>query len=247
MKLMINMAFNKNKKLSEIGKKGAIIRWNKEQNKSKNHLKKISKSNKYVVLKARLLGFLAGDGNIDIRYEKNVKKKKHHDISFYPDHNSMIGPYIEAFTYLYLKKPTIRKKKNYYSVRISSKTACLDLIKTADFGIYKWRVPYHFLDTKESRIEWLKAFFDCEASVSKDQIQVQSVNEQGLIQVKNLLNKLGIECSIHEYKRKNKNWNTNYILCIKKTEMRIKFLNIIGFNHLIKQQKLKNQLQAKVA
>jgi len=230
--------------ISEINRKKVSIRWNKQKYKYQLHLNKISKTRKYKNYKARILGFLAGDGNIDIRHEKNRVNAKHHDISFYPDHNSMISPFMESFIYLYLKEPTVKKRKNYFSVRVSSKPACIDLISTVSFGIHKWEVPFNFLDTKESRIEWVRAFFDCEASVSKYQIQVQSVNENGLEQVKNLLNELGIESRIYKYERKNKNWNTNYILCIKRKVIRQRFLNRIGFNHELKHRKLEKQFKS---
>lgn len=222
---------------SKRNRKAVICRWKKEEEMYMRHLKGISESNKYKVLKARLMGFLAGDGTVGIRKENKRKNSTHHDIAFYPDHSSMIGPFIEAFTYLYLKTPLVRKKINHYSVKVSSKFACLDLIKTTEFGLYKWKVPFNFLDTKKSKSEWLKAFFDCEAYVGNNHIRVQSVNKYGLKQVKMLLEELGIESKMYKYERKNKNWNTNHILSINR-RMMAKFLNTVGFNHLLKYKKL---------
>lgn len=223
-----------------------VFRWKKEEQKYNLHLKKILKSKTYKIFKSRLLGFLAGDGSVSIRREKKKKTSVHHDISFYPDHHSMIGPFIEAFTYLYLKKPTVKNMKNHYSVRVSSKQACLDLLRTSNFGTLYWQVPLNFLNLTKYKIEWLRAFFDCESSIGKRVIQVQSVNKKGIHQVQTLLKNFNIESKIYEYKRKNKKWNTNYILCIMKKESRKKFLNTIGFNHIIKLEKLKKQFKASV-
>ena len=153
----------------------------------------------------------------------------------------MIGPFVEAISYLYLKKPTITPKKNFYSVRISSKSACMNLLNTTKLGIHKWEVPFEFLTIKKYKIEWLRSFFDCEAYVSDKHIRVQSVNKEGLLNVQKLLLNLCIESKMYVYERKNKNWNTNYILSIHKKEDRRKFLDEIGFNHEVKLNRLKQQ------
>ena len=229
---------NKYNSLRKRNKKVAESRWKKEEEKHLSHINKISKKIKYKIFKSRLLGFLAGDGSISITKEKN-KKSIHHNISFYPDNKSMINQFIEAFNYLYRKQPTIKQYKNYYSVRISSKFACLDLLKTSKVGTYDWEVPFTFLESEKTKIEWLRAFFDCEASILKRQIQLQSVNMKGLFQVKRLLESFKIESKIYKYERKNNKWNTNYILCIMRKESRRNFLDKIGFNHTLKLEKLK--------
>lgn len=227
---------------SKRNRKVAISRWKKEEEKYKYHLKSISKSREYKNFKARLMGFLAGDGNVDIRKENKRKNAEHHDVAFYPDHHSMIDSFVESFYFLYLKKPKIVKKDNYYILKVSSKPACLDLIKTATFSTHGWEVPFNFLDTKESKIEWLKAFFDCEAYVGNNNIRVQSVNKEGLQQVKQLLEELKIESKMYKYERKNKKWNTNYVLSINKKSMGIEFLKTVGFNHELKNKKLENRI-----
>ena len=201
----------------------------------------ILNSKDYKILKSKLFGFLAGDGSVLIRKEKKSKVTTHHDIAFYPDHDSLIDVFIHAFTYLYMKKPTIKYRGNHYSLRVSSKQVCLDLLKNAKFGTHTWEVPLDFLDSIECKKEWLRAFFDCESYVGKRQIQLQSVNKKGIFQVKNLLEEFGIESKIYKYERKNKNWSTNYILCIGKKDSRKQFLNKVGFNHRSKLGKLEKQ------
>jgi len=76
----------------------------------------------------------------------------------------------------------------------------------------------------------------------KKQIQLQFVNKKGIEDIKNLLETFNIESKIYSYERKNKNWNTNYILSIMKKNSRITFLNEIGFYNLKKLKKLKEIL-----
>jgi intein/homing endonuclease len=232
-------------KLSKRNKKVAISRWEREHNKCYNYIKSISKTKKFKILKSRLLGFLAGDGCVHISKEKN-KTTTHHVVSFYPDHMSMIKPYVETLNYLYKKNPRIKNEGNYYSIWIYSKPACIDLLKTCKLGTLKWNVPFEFFDSIQTKKEWLRAFFDCESYIGKRQIQLQSVNEKGLIQVQELLKEFEIESKIYKYVRKNKNHNINYILCIMKKESRMNFLNKVSFNHILKFNKLKEQLNASV-
>ena len=100
-------------------------------------------------------------------------------------------------------------------------------------------MPVNFLKNETLKIEWLKSFFDGEGHVSNRDIRLQSVNEKGLRQVKQLLSDIGIESRFYKYERKNRNWNTNYILSIIKKDYRKMYLNKIGFNHEIKLSKLK--------
>lgn len=86
--------------------------------------------------------------------------------------------------------------------------------------------------------EWLRAYFDCEGYVGKNVIHIQSVNKKGIEKIHELLKEFNIESKIYKYQRKNKNWNTNYLLYILKKESRLNYLKEIGFNHLIKFQKL---------
>lgn len=237
---MINMTLIKNKKLSEFGKKGVTIRWKRHHKNISDNLKNKNKFN-HLLLKARLCGFLAGDGTVKIRVENKRKNATHYEIYFYPDHPSLIKAYLEAFTELYGKKPLVKNEGNYYRVRTQCKVTCLDLLKVCKFGVHSWTVPFNFLTNDKLKKEWLRAFFDCESYVGKKVVQLQSVNKKGLNQINNILKEFGIESKIYKYKRKNKNWNINYILCIMKEDARRAYLDKIGFNHDIKLTKLKKQ------
>ena len=52
-------------------------------------------------LKARICGYLAGDGSVIIR--KDNGNNLHHIIKFSPDHESLIKPFVQAFKILYKK------------------------------------------------------------------------------------------------------------------------------------------------
>ena len=225
-------------KFSQINKLKAISRWRKIQEKEKKYIQ--DNKNEYLYLKARLFGYLAGDGNILIG---NKISNFHHTMRFYPDHKSMIRPFCEAFYKVYGKIPKLKKLYNYYFLYVDSKVIVLDITNSAEFGVLNWKVPYKILNNKKSKREWLRAFFDCEAYVGKNGIRIQCVNRLGIQQIKGLLNEFGIASNLYTYSPKNKNWNTNHILVIGKSGMRKKYLNAIGFNHVSKLANLKESVK----
>lgn len=242
-----NQRIDKEQK-SMAGKLGAKARW-----KGHKKIKKVKKKKTIVfpensfenkILKARICGYLAGDGCISI-YKEKKKSSMNYAISFYPDHISMISPFIEAFETLYNRKPYVKKLKNYYSVRIKCKVACLDLLSITTFGTGKWRIPLDFLSEDSLKIEWIKSFFDCEAHVykneNKKQLHLQSINKEGMHQLKELLEYFDISPKLYKYDRKQKNWKRNYLLFIMDKKSRKIYLDKIGFNHSIKQQRLEKQ------
>ncbi len=208
-----------------------------------NNLKK-KKSAKYLELKARVCGYLAGDGSIFKRRNASLNSFRY-DIAFYPDNLEMAESFNQAFYKLYDRRFKIRKHKfkKYYKLKGCHQVAYFDLTKITKFGTHDWRVPFDFLKTNPMKVEWLKAFFDCESYVGKNKIQLQSVNKKGICEIKDLLENLDIETSkIYKYERKQKNWNTNYLLEIRKKSNLNKYLKLIGFNHSSKKNKLKSQL-----
>jgi len=194
--------------------------------------------------KARLMGFIAGDGNLDIRREKARPWVTHHDIRFYPDDDKMLSCFKESFKTVYGKEISyVKEHEKYKTARVCSKFACLDLTSITKFGTKTWKIPLSFLKTKRMKKEWLRAFFDCEAYVGKGRICVQSVNKQGILQIKNLLESFNIRSRVYEYERKQKNWSTNHLLFILDKKSRHTFLKEIGFNHQSKQKKLEEQFK----
>ena len=228
------------KDYSELSKIGLKSRWEKYHNPVKEHIK--DKHLKLKKEKARLIGFLMGDGSLTSM--KNYQNGKHHDIRFYPDDSKMLKLFLDDFNKLYLKKPAFRKLKKYYIVHVSSKPAWEDLMSISKFESLYWEFP-KILQSKGEKIEWIKAIFDCEAYVypSKSRISFQTVSKRGVESIKELLNEFGITSKVYSYKRKNPNWNINYLLFINGKENVKKFYKVIGFNHSKKQEKLKRICQ----
>lgn len=220
------------KKLSQIGLKA---RWNKIHKKTFEHIQNNHKN--LLLEKARLIGFIMGDGCITSI--KSHQNGRHHDIRFYPDDEYMLKLFIFDFEKLYLKKPNFKKLKNYYVLTVSCKPAWIDLMSLANFDSVNWEIPKYF-KSQEEKIEWVKVLFDCEGYVDliKKRIVLQSVSEKGINSIKRVLDSLGIESKIYIYKRKNEKWHTNYLLHIMRKDSVFKFYNFINFNHQIKKRKL---------
>ncbi len=219
---------------SEQNRKVAISRWN-------NVLKKKTiiiqeRSRKYPDLKARILAYLMGDGSVTIRKERNGNI--HHVVCFFPDDKQMLQTFLEAFEKIYDQRPRIRPDQGHFRVTIESKPITLDLLKYGSFRSLEWSMP----EFKErlAKKEWLRAFYDCEGYVGPKIIAVQSVNKTGLEQVQNLLKEFNITSRMYTYKRKQKTWNTNFLLYIGRKDDRTRFLNEVGFNHSRKLKKLKS-------
>jgi len=225
---------------SEKGRLAVLRRWNKKEEEF-NKVIEIGKTKKdYSYHLSRLLGFLAGDGSI---FLSKTEGSTHYCISFYPDILKLAELFEESFRYCYNVSPKIKEMKNYFHVRVNNKTIYSNIKSISSFGVLKWKVPLNILLSDELKKEWIRAFFDCEAYVGKKIIQVQSVNNEGLGQIKKILKEFNIDSKIYRYERKNKNWNANYLLCIMKKDSKRRYLKEIGFNHPIKLEKLRGYCQ----
>lgn len=213
---------------SEKGKKGALSRWSKVYN-LENALIKPNKYN--IHYKARICGYLAGDGKI---FSK--KGYNHYAISFYPDDISIVESYVTAFTKFYKKIPAVKPLHNYFYVNCNSKAIFHDLTSTTTFGVKKWRAPYKILYNKKAISEWLRGLFDSDGSVnvSKKTIRLQSINLTGLKDVKYFLSYLKINSFISKYNG-NENRGVAYELYIPKYSEVYKFYKIVGFYHKLKK------------
>ena len=224
------------KRASLEGLKVQKIKREKDYKKIKNSLDKKLKTSSGFSCIARLCGFIAGDGSIKRRRDGNGFD--HYDIAFYPDNLSMAKTFINTFEKIYCKKPSIVPLNNFYSVRVSSKIACDHLLGISTFDTHNWRVPDFVFSNVSYQSEFLRAIFDCESHVSKNNIQFQSVNPDGINQLRGLLANFEIDSKIYRYQRKNSRWNINYILVIGKKESIKKYAELIGFNHSAKINRL---------
>ena len=114
-----------------------------------------------------------------------------------------------------------------------------DLFKNLGAGKSKeWFIPKEIMSSSNAiKIQWLKAFFDDEAYVSKKQkrIVLNVVNYEGLKQIQSLLNGLMITSRLkgpYYYKK-----FYSYHLTIYKNSL-TSYSNLIGFNHPKKKEKL---------
>ncbi len=220
-------------------KQNVESRWRKVHEKERAYIRDNKEKTKH--FRARICGFLAGDGNLLIAGKNN---KHHNTVRFFPDHHSLIKPYIEATLKVYNKKPKIIKKKNYYCLNIDSKPMVEDILSTTTLGTSTWSIPKS-LKSNNEKIEWLRAFFDAEAYVHQKYIRVQSVNGEGLKEVKELLGDLNIYSKIYEYMPKQKNHKKVYMLTIIRKKDKLHYKSLIGFNHTTKLKKLNFTLQTR--
>lgn len=223
------------KSFSELQRNRVLSRWKKQQTREAARSVKEPEGRK--LLLTRLIGYLQGDGSICVRNDRNVTK---YHVMFCPDHIIVAELYGRTFEELFGRKTQLVVYQNYFRVRITHKGAAEELLSLAKFRGMQWEIPT-ICDTEERLIEWLRAYYDCEAYVGKRCIVVNSVNKKGLLQVKDALQQLGIVSKWYEYRRKQANWNRNYILTILRREARQTFLKRVGFNHPVKQQKLEAQ------
>lgn len=221
------------KRASLMGVKARLKNYKKKEKEFLIRLKNFSCSNKFL---SRLCGFLIGDGSISVYYGNNIPS---YEIRFYPDNLCVAKLYIKTLRQIYGKIPKLKNLGKYFSARIKSKFICKHLTNITSFKSLSWKIPKKILSSREDKIEFIKAYFDCEAYVGKRMIQVQSVNSTGLNQIRKLLKEFEINSKIYKYVRKNRHWNPQYILCVLQKDSRKKYLNDIGFNHPNKLQKLK--------
>jgi hypothetical protein len=225
--------------ICERNRRNICSAWNKRHKKDYDYIEKTE--NKFILLKSRLCGFLVGDGNL---LSDNGTTCRHNTIRFFPDDISLVNAFNEAMFKAYNKVPKVVKKQGYFYVRLESKPVVQDLMKLGKFGKLRWTVPSFVFEDNKNKIEWLRAYFDCEAHVHDKYIRVQSVNKEGLNNVTALLASLGINFRTYTYQPKNKNHNTVYLLTILRKEDQHKYLDLVGFNHTIKLKKLKSTLKS---
>jgi|SRR3989344_1164773 len=222
--------------LSLRNRKVALSRWRKislEENKT------LRDDEKTLIMKSALCGFLAGDGSLQIRKEKNFY---HYQLDFFPDNETMLKTYLNFIKKVYGKKPSVSFRDNVYVARLSSKFVVLDLLKESKFGIYEWSFPHRLFKNKGAKESWLKAFFSAEGYVGNKVIKIQSVNIKSLKKVLKLLLDFKIKGNYYEYKPKSRNHSKVGMIFINSKESRINYFKLIGFWHSKKENNLRKAL-----
>lgn len=177
---------------------------------------------------AAVHAYLCADG-----YVTTNNKWKYYRAGLRNTNLTLLKDFQERFEEVFGSKPVIRKdgRCEKCSKEIYEKL-------TKEFGSFyswKWRMPKI---NKELSKVWLRAYFDCEGWVfckshQNRHIGVDCVNEYGLDQVIDALNKLGIK-SIKKFNAKKK----IYRIFIYGKDNLQRFKNKVGFLHPEKSKKL---------
>ena len=184
---------------------------------------------------AAIHAYLCADGYVIKNPE--TQKHKYYMIGFRNINLTLLKDFQNRFEKFFGVKPRLIKGQR---CKIGSKEIYEKLSKFfGSFYSYEWTMPLLNLDL--SKI-WLRAFFDCEGWVyckshQNRVIGLESVNKEGLQQVKDALEILGISCKIS--KRLNRSTSA---LNIFGKENIIKFEKTIGFLHPDKKNKLKETI-----
>ena len=195
--------------------------------------------------KISINAYLCGDGWIKMRKENKKKKAVHYEIKIAMDNWLLSKKIVSLFVDEYNIKPVIKQREGYYEISIKNKPACLDLLKLGNYNSLKWCMPKNLqIDLIK---EWIKCFFDCEAYVSSynKNIQVKSINRNGLVSIMNELAKLRIVSKVYGPYKQKKKWHSDYSVLIlpKKDGNLKKYESLISFNHPNKKHKLIEILQ----
>lgn len=185
---------------------------------------------------ASIHAYLCADGYV-IRNPK-TQKHKYYLIGLRNSNNILLKDFQNKFKKVFGLKPVITEGR----CSIHNKNIFFQLTK--DFSYYsdKWRIPQLSLD--ELRY-WLRSYFDCDGWVEVQKgksrlVGLESINKNGLEQIKNSLLKFGIKASDVK-KRKNRNiW---YIYICGKDNL-LKFKENIGFLHPDKKRRLTEAIES---
>jgi hypothetical protein len=154
--------------------------------------------------KAYILGVLCGDGNLaDADYRVTLGAT---DEDFVEAFKEAITAVYGLTRRIFKGKARVMKKndkqyvcKPIYYYRVCSKKVWQDLKSYGDFRTHSWRVPQKIMNTKDEGIiaSYLRGFFDSEGTVyfnpPATKLSAGTVNEIGMKDVSQLMNKIGIE------------------------------------------------------
>jgi len=184
---------------------------------------------------AAVHGYLCADGYVI----RNPPEQKHnyYMIGFRNTNLTLLKDFQERFEKVFRIKPYLIEGQR---CRIGNKE--IYKLLTKEFGSFyswEWRMPK--LSVKLSKT-WLRAYFDCEGWVTckshqNRMIGADCVNENGIKQIKESLEKTGIKTKV-----KKRNTRDIFSMFIFGRENLIKFKEKIGFLHPSKKEKLNEVL-----
>ena len=265
LRLVIKRLYKSGKSARQIGKKlnishTRVLQLLKKENINRRSNTKAIPNKNYKELtpeRAYILGVMCGDGCVF----SGMANKGKWDYKLYIVHLSVkdkdfIDEFIRCTKEVYGIVPSLyyrdrnklnNKWSNIWVARITRKEIYNDL-STYGFGGNKWKVPKDIINSNDEKVigSFLRGFYDSEGSICKGlrsfNVVVYSNSYKGLLGVRNLSKKLGIETSkIMQDKRFNRN-PTFFFAILKKRNLEI-FLNKVGFSIQRKQDKLINHLK----
>ena len=122
-------------------------------------------------------------------------------------------------------------------VRIRNNSIIKYFLNYGNFGSREWRISKEIKNgNNKIKSEWLKSFFNDEATISGKRIIVSSVNKIGLCDVKYLLDSLDINNKFFDYSKNCFKYNL-VVYDFKK------YKKLVGFDHEIKKVKLDNLIK----
>jgi intein/homing endonuclease len=188
--------------------------------------------------KARIIAHLIGDGaHFKTNHDYVMKYEVKDEQSLAQFHKDIISVYgLEPTRYQHASGKT---GKPIPSLRLRSKIAFDDLHRFATFFSKDWKIKQPVLDADtEIKRQFLKALFDDEGSVkSKREVALYSINLDGLLQVKEMLQSFGISSKIGSGFGQNRNVHAILIRDLQT------FAKKVGFGLERKQRRLQEVIE----
>ncbi|MBI2667740.1 hypothetical protein HYX17_03125 [Candidatus Woesearchaeota archaeon] len=231
----LNIKRRSRKEAAKLGVQSGRIRI--FENQIPNSSKKLS------LEKAYILGVLCGDGFLIYNSNKSV-----YQIGLSAVDKEFVNEFRNSLSQVYRLNPTkeihipkISNWNNQSRTRLCSIKACENLLCYGKFGVKKWRVPERIKRADlEIQSQFIKGFFDSEGNVDEvgKRIRAFSINNNGLEDVKALLNGFGIESKIHSKKNKKPRL-PSYTLSVQDRKSIELFDKYINFTIIRKKDRLK--------
>ncbi len=193
---------------------------------------------------ARIHAHICGDGHL---YVEEGERGKRYIVEYTNTHTELINEFICDAVSEYKASPTIIRHKGAFIARFKSKYAFNRLKQLGAGKSKEWRAPIQIFYAEDYKTtaslirNWLRAFFDDEAyiDVSTRRISVTSVNYCGLLDVKNMLTYLNIDCKVYTIMK-----GYAYRLVVSGKTNISKFVNNIILLHPLKISRLKRILSS---
>jgi DNA-binding transcriptional regulator WhiA len=197
--------------------------------------------------KAEILGLLFSDGNYR-KYHSTFRmfdKRRNKTYTFNQDKRIMEFANTDLELLEYFRKLLDREynyypnivlsNKNVFRVCITKNSVLDDLTGIANFGSSEWFIPSEIVSGNDQiKRAFIRGFFDGDGSVDFAEkkiprIRINSINLNGLKQIRELLKSLSIESKVNGPYKRNKRKDCYELLL--KTSSVIKFIKYINSKH----------------